>query len=70
MSELIEALLVLSRISRHTLHREMVDMSTLAESVEARASTKDPMRAIEVTVHPDMHVPGDPRLFWPTSSRI
>ena len=33
MSELIDALLVLSRISRHTLHREIVDVTALAESI-------------------------------------
>ena len=63
MSELIEALLVLSRISRHTLHREIVDVSTLAESIVLDHRQKDPARAIEVTVHPNMHVHGDPRLL-------
>ena len=42
MSELIEALLVLSRISRHTLHREIVDVSALAESIVQDLRQKDP----------------------------
>ncbi|HEU4653995.1 MAG TPA: HAMP domain-containing sensor histidine kinase, partial [Steroidobacteraceae bacterium] len=33
MSELIDALLTLSRISRHTLHREIVDVSALVDSI-------------------------------------
>ena len=55
MSELIEALLVLSRISRHTLHREnRRSGSMLSPSIVLQHRQKDPMRAIEVTVHPDM----------------
>ncbi|MGH8178582.1 MAG: sensor histidine kinase [Steroidobacter sp.] len=63
MSELIEALMVLSRISRHTLRREIVDVSALAESIVLEQRQKDPARAIEVTVHPNMHVHGDRRLL-------
>ena len=63
MSELIEALLALSRISRHTLHREIVDVSTLAESIVLELRQKDPTRHIEVSVHPNMHVHGDRRLL-------
>ena len=63
MSELIEALLALSRISRHTLHREIVDVSALAEGIVLELRQKDPTRAIEVTVHASMHVHGDRRLL-------
>ena len=42
MSELIEALLVLSRISRQTLHREIVDVTALAESIVQDMRQKDP----------------------------
>jgi signal transduction histidine kinase len=63
MSELIEALLALSRISRHTLHREIVDVSTLAEGIVLELRQKDPARHIEVSVHPSMHVHGDRRLL-------
>src|SRR5512138_1758101 len=47
MSDLIDALLVLSRISRHTLHRETVDVSTLVENIVADLRQKDPARYVE-----------------------
>jgi signal transduction histidine kinase len=62
MSELIEALLVLSRISRQTLHREIVDVSTLAENIVQDMRQKDPARNIEVLIQPNMTVHGDRRL--------
>jgi signal transduction histidine kinase len=63
MSELIEALLVLSRISRHTLHREIVDVSALAETVVADMRQKFPERTVAIVVQPGMHVHGDRRLL-------
>lgn len=63
MSELIDALLVLSRISRHTLHREIVDVSAIAESVVADLRQNDPARVAQVTIQPGMSVHGDRRLI-------
>lgn len=63
MSELIEALMVLSRISRQTLHREIVDVSTLAESIVQDVRQKDPTRSVEVVIQPNMAVHGDRRLI-------
>jgi len=62
MSELIEALLVLSRISRQTLHREIVDVSALAEGIVQDMRQKDPARTVEVVIQPNMNVHGDRRL--------
>src|SRR3990170_3752475 len=59
MSDLIDALLALSRISRHTLHREIIDVSALAESVIQDLRQKDPMRNVEVEIQPNMSVHGD-----------
>ncbi|HEY0681491.1 MAG TPA: ATP-binding protein [Steroidobacter sp.] len=63
MSELIDALLVLSRISRHTLHREIIDVSALAESIIQDLRQKDPSRNVEVEIQPGMAVHGDRRLI-------
>jgi signal transduction histidine kinase len=63
MSELIDALLVLSRISRHTLHREIIDVSALAESIVQDLRQKDPQRNVEVEIQPGMSVHGDRRLI-------
>ena len=62
MSELIEALLVLSRISRQTLHREIVDVTALAESIVQDMRQKEPARNVEVVIQPNMAVHGDRRL--------
>lgn len=63
MSELIDALLALSRISRHTLHREIVDVSAMVEGIVQDLSQKDPSRSVQVTIQPNMAVHGDRRLL-------
>lgn len=63
MSELIDALLVLSRISRHTLHREIIDVTALVESIVQDLRQKDPARNVDVDIQPGMSVHGDRRLI-------
>jgi len=63
MSELIDALLTLSRISRHTLHREIVDVTALVDSIVADLRQKDPERQIQVTIQSNLTVHGDRRLI-------
>jgi signal transduction histidine kinase len=63
MSELIDALLVLSRISRHTLRRESVDITAIVESVSADLRQRDPSRQVEIKVEPGITVHGDRRLI-------
>jgi signal transduction histidine kinase len=63
MSELIDALLVLSRISRHTLRRELVDVTSLVETIVADLKQRDPHRDVEFAVQPGMNVHGDRRLI-------
>ena len=63
MSELIDALLVLSRISRHTLRRELVDVSALVDTIVTDLRQRDPNRQVEVKVQPHMNVHGDRRLI-------
>ncbi|HEY0940353.1 MAG TPA: ATP-binding protein [Steroidobacter sp.] len=63
MSELIDALLVLSRISRHTLHREIIDVTALAESIILDLRQKEPARSVDVEIQPGMTVHGDRRLI-------
>ncbi len=52
MSELIDAAAVLSRISRHTLRREGVDVTAVAEGVIAGLRQRDPERQVDVTIQP------------------
>lgn len=63
MSELIEALLVLSRISRHTLHREILDVSALAADVVGDLRQASPGRSVDVVIQPGMTAHGDRRLI-------
>lgn len=63
MSDLIDALLALSRISRHTLHRETIDASALAQSIVNDLRQADPHRDVQVTIQPELTVHGDRRLI-------
>jgi light-regulated signal transduction histidine kinase (bacteriophytochrome) len=63
MSELIEALLTLSRISRHALTVEPVDLTALAEEVVEDLRQQDPGRKVEISIARDMTVQGDRRLL-------
>ena len=63
MSELIDALLVLSRISRHTLHREIVNTTTLAEQIVSDLQQNDPTRQVQVMIAPNLSIHGDGRLI-------
>jgi signal transduction histidine kinase len=63
MSELIDALLVLSRISRHTLRRELVDVNALIDTVVGDLRQRYPSRQIDLKVQSGMSVHGDRRLI-------
>lgn len=63
MSELIEALLVLSRISRHTLRREIIDISALAQEIAGDLQQQAPARQVEFSVSSGLRVHGDRRLI-------
>jgi signal transduction histidine kinase len=62
-SELIEALLVLSRISRHTLYREALDLTAMCETLIGDLQVRDPERVVEVVIQPKIEVHGDRRLI-------
>jgi PAS domain S-box-containing protein len=62
MSQLIDDLLDLARISRQEMHRADFDLSALAHQAAALLVETHPERTVRLTVQPDMHVHGDPRL--------
>jgi PAS domain S-box-containing protein len=62
MGDLIDGLLVLSRIARGTLQKEPVYLSTLARSIVEEHSRADPGRKVEIVVHDGLKAIGDPRL--------
>jgi PAS domain S-box-containing protein len=63
MAALIDDLLKLARVSRTDLKPEPVDMSALAEDLVAELRRRDPERAINFRIQPDIRVLGDVRLL-------
>jgi PAS domain S-box-containing protein len=63
MSQLIDGLLGLSRLSRGDIVRQKLDLTRLAEESGARLAEADPKRHVELVVQPDLVVDGDPRLL-------
>lgn len=63
MSDLIDALLELSRISRSPIGRHRVDLSTVANSAIDELVRREPGRNVIVTVAPDLVVDADGRLM-------
>jgi signal transduction histidine kinase len=63
MSELIDDLLDLARISRTEPRRRRVDMSELARTVAAGLRTAHPERAVEIAIADGLVARADPRLL-------
>lgn len=63
MSDLIDALLELARISRAPIVRHRVELSALAAVVVDELRRRDPERRVEVSIEPDLVVAGDSRLL-------
>ncbi|HME00083.1 MAG TPA: ATP-binding protein [Terriglobia bacterium] len=63
MGELIDDLLNLSRISRAEVHREKVDLSSLALAYVVDLQRSVPERAVEFVLSPGVEAEGDPHLL-------
>jgi PAS domain S-box-containing protein len=63
MSELIDALLTLSRLSRVEMKRERVDLSEMAASIIADLARSDPERATGFSIRKGCEATGDTRLL-------
>lgn len=63
MGQLVDDLLQLSRMTRAEMHREAVDLSTLAKSVLAGLKQREPERRVECTIAPQLTCEGDSRLL-------
>ncbi len=63
MAELIDDLLLLSRVSRSELRREHVDLSGMAHLVVAELQRSDPDRSVEARVEEGLFVDADGRLM-------
>jgi two-component system NtrC family sensor kinase len=63
MSDLIDALLELSRISRAPIGRHRIDLSQLAVVVLDDLARRDPMRAVGLDISPGLVIDADGRLM-------
>ncbi len=63
MSELIDDLLNLSRVSTSAMHRERVDLSAMAKSIIEQLCRREPDRRVEFVAHDCITVEADARLM-------
>lgn len=63
MSERIEALLGLSRVTRSELHREPVDLGEMARAAVARLRSVEPGRDVHAVIEEGLSAEADPRLL-------
>jgi PAS domain S-box-containing protein len=62
MADRIEALLTLSRVTRHDLNPEPLAIDEMAREILTELQERDPERDVEWTVEDDLHAHGDPSL--------
>jgi light-regulated signal transduction histidine kinase (bacteriophytochrome) len=63
MSQLIDDVLYLSKVSRAEVRQQEVDLSALVETILDRLREADPGRAVQTRVRPGVIVAGDARLL-------
>jgi light-regulated signal transduction histidine kinase (bacteriophytochrome) len=63
MGQLIDDLLQLSRVTRREMHREVVDLTAMAQEVAADLRLSHQERQVEFRVTPELTVRGDPGLL-------
>jgi PAS domain S-box-containing protein len=63
MSDLIDDLLELAKVTQAQLHAENVDVTALVQQLLARSKEQEPERDVEVKVAPGMSMYGDSRLL-------
>jgi signal transduction histidine kinase len=63
MDALLQALLLLSRVTRHRLRLSPVDLSRLCTNRLARLQQRDPQRRILIDIQEDLHACCDPELM-------
>jgi signal transduction histidine kinase len=62
MTELIEGILTLSRVTRGGLHREMIDLSSAAARILEGFAAREPARSVTWDIEPGLTAVGDARL--------
>jgi PAS domain S-box-containing protein len=62
MGQLIDGLLALSRSTRGELHRDRVDISTMADRIRIELEQVEPQRRVEWRIEPGLSTMGDERM--------
>jgi PAS domain S-box-containing protein len=63
IEELIEAMLVLSQVTRSEMHSKPTNLSNLAQEIAAELRTSDLQRHVKFSIIPDLVVSGDVKLL-------
>jgi len=63
MGQLIDDMLLLSRVTRREMHMEATDMSALAAEVAEELVRDNPQRDVQLSIEPGMTATGDPQLL-------
>ncbi|MBI5921468.1 MAG: PAS domain S-box protein [Betaproteobacteria bacterium] len=63
MGQLIEGLLVLSRVTRGEIKREQIDVSAMAQRIREELERTDPHRKVSWEIEPGLSLRGDPRML-------
>jgi light-regulated signal transduction histidine kinase (bacteriophytochrome) len=63
MAQLIDAMLILSRVTRAEIKRSHINLSNLAENIAVELATHDPRRNVTWKIAPDLNALADPTLI-------
>jgi PAS domain S-box-containing protein len=63
MGQLIDDMLLLSRVTRREMHMQETDISALAADVTGELALDNPQRDVQLTIEPGMAATGDPQLL-------
>src|SRR5688500_710370 len=60
MGSLLDGLLQLTRVTRHVMHKTLIDLSDMAQRVVTKIRSLHPDRTVKVTIAPGLTAFGDP----------
>lgn len=63
MAQLIDDILALSRLTRSEMHRQEVDLSSMAAGIAEELAAERPDHPVDISIEPEMTARGDPVLL-------
>ena len=64
MGDIIDDLLLLSRVNRHEIHTQTINLSLITEKVFQQLQSLDPDQKIEIDIESNIMIQGDPKLIY------